>query len=105
MLRILCTSLVLGFNILLPWTGEFVANNPELRQSQTPASRAGDVASQSPPASSKPDEVASAPYILIEARDYYRKGDLDRSIEKYRQVLQMMPNSSDAYAGLTRVYL
>lgn len=105
MLRILCTSLVLGFNILLPWTSEFVANNPEWSQSQAPAARADDGPSQSPPASSKPAEVASAPYLLVEAREYYRKGDLDHSIQKYQQVLQVMPKSPDAYAGLTRVYL
>ena len=45
------------------------------------------------------------PDSLRDARDFYRKGDFDHAIQKYQQLLQEQPNSGEAYAGLTRVYL
>ncbi|MGC2198518.1 MAG: aspartyl protease family protein [Terriglobales bacterium] len=35
----------------------------------------------------------------------YRKGDFDNAVAKYQEALQADPKSSEAYAGLTRVYL
>jgi tetratricopeptide (TPR) repeat protein len=52
-----------------------------------------------------PAEPAAALNPLGEAKEFYRKGDFDRAIQKYQQVLQEKPDSPDAYAGLTRVYL
>ena len=46
-----------------------------------------------------------APDALTEAARLYHEGQFDASIKKYQQVLTEKPNSSDAYAGLTRVYL
>ena len=45
------------------------------------------------------------PNPLGEALSLYRKNKLPAAIEKYQQILQERPNSPDAYAGLTRVYL
>ena len=52
-----------------------------------------------------PAEPAAGPDPLSEAKGFYRKGDFDRAIQKYQQLLQEKPHSPDAYAGLTRVYL
>jgi TonB family protein len=73
-----------------------------LGQSRVPASTATPVP---PQASPMPAEPAAAPDLLDEANNFYRKGDFDRAIQKYQQLLQTRPNSPDAYAGLTRVYL
>src|SRR5262249_4950287 len=48
---------------------------------------------------------ALGPGPLSDALALYRKGDLDSAIQKYREILQVEPKSSGAYAGLTRVYL
>ena len=42
---------------------------------------------------------------IHEALALYRKGDFDGALQKYQQVLESQPRSSDAYAGLARVYL
>jgi len=42
---------------------------------------------------------------LGNAKALFREGDFDGAIQKYQQILQEIPNSPEAYAGLTRVYL
>jgi len=42
---------------------------------------------------------------LGEAAGFYYRGEFDAAIQKYQQILTDKPNSSEAYAGLTRVYL
>jgi tetratricopeptide (TPR) repeat protein len=105
MLRVLCASLVLGFGFVHPWTTDLVANNPEWSQSQAPGSAAAQGSSQASPVSAKSAEPSATPDLLDEANKFYRKGDFDRAIQRYQQLLQARPNSPDAYAGLTRVYL
>ena len=66
-----------------------------------------------PVKSTPPPVVKTAPTTLPaetynplgEATTLARKGDFDAAIEKYQQLLKERPNSPDAYAGLTRVYL
>ena len=48
---------------------------------------------------------APMPAPLTDALELYRKGDFDGAIQKYQQVLELNPKSTEAYAGLTRVYL
>lgn len=48
---------------------------------------------------------APTPAPLTDALALYRKGDFPGAIQKYQQVLQLNPNSAEAFAGLTRVYL
>lgn len=45
------------------------------------------------------------PDLNTEAKALYRQGHLDEAAQKYQQLLQARPKSTDAYAGLTRVYL
>jgi TonB family protein len=71
-------------------------------QSQPPASTATSVPAHASP---MPAEPAAAPDPLGEAKAFYRKGDLDRAMQEYQQLLQGSPGSPEAYAGLTRVYL
>jgi tetratricopeptide (TPR) repeat protein len=47
----------------------------------------------------------AAPDALVEAARLYEQGQFDAAIKKYQQILTETPNSSEAYAGLTRVYL
>ncbi|MGO9274251.1 MAG: aspartyl protease family protein [Terriglobia bacterium] len=105
MLPALCLSLVFTFSAVPRRAIKFIADNPQWSQSQAPASLATPGPSQAPPTSAKSPEPDTAPDLLGEAREFYRKGDFDRAIQKYQQVLQERPNSPDAYAGLTRVYL
>jgi tetratricopeptide (TPR) repeat protein len=42
---------------------------------------------------------------FAEAAGFYYRGEFDAAIQKYQQILTDKPNSSEAYAGLTRVYL
>jgi tetratricopeptide (TPR) repeat protein len=105
MLWALCVSLVLGISTVPRCTAEIIANNPQSSPSQAPASVATQDTSQASPASANSTEAAAAPDPLGEAKRLYGKGDFDRAIQKYQQLLQERPNSPDAYAGLTRVYL
>jgi tetratricopeptide (TPR) repeat protein len=52
-----------------------------------------------------PDGRTATSDPLSEAKGFYRKGDFDRAIQKYQELLRERPNSPDACAGLTRVYL
>jgi len=45
------------------------------------------------------------PHSLGEAKVLARRGDFDAAIQKYQQLLQERPDSPDAYADLSRVYL
>jgi tetratricopeptide (TPR) repeat protein len=58
------------------------------------------------PAAIPPTAASSAPPgHLAEALTLYRNGDFDGAIRDYQQILQENPASTEAYAGLTRVYL
>jgi tetratricopeptide (TPR) repeat protein len=62
-----------------------------------------------PPKPAQAEASAQAPAssvdALNDAQALYRKGDFDGALQKYQQILQSQPKSSDAYVGLTRVYL
>jgi Flp pilus assembly protein TadD len=47
----------------------------------------------------------AAPDALADAVKLYREGQFDGAIQKYQQILAGKPTSSEAYAGLTRLYL
>jgi hypothetical protein len=49
-----------------------------------------------------PNAIPSGPE---EAKRFYLKGDFERTIQTYNQLLEATPNSPEVYAGLTRVYL
>jgi tetratricopeptide (TPR) repeat protein len=49
--------------------------------------------------------VPAVPDDLTAAALLYRQGQFDAAIQKYQQFLTEKPNSAEAYAGLTRVYL
>jgi predicted aspartyl protease/predicted negative regulator of RcsB-dependent stress response len=49
--------------------------------------------------------VPAVPDDLTAAALLYRQGQFDAAIQKYQQFLTEKPTSSEAYAGLTRVYL
>jgi tetratricopeptide (TPR) repeat protein len=49
--------------------------------------------------------VPAVPDDLTAAALLYRQGQFDAAIQKYQQFLAEKPNSAEAYAGLTRVYL
>jgi len=105
MLRILWLSSVLALGAVPCWTLEFIATQAQgspLGQSGAPASTATPGAVQASPV---PAEPPAAPDPLSEAKGFYRKGDFDRAIQKYQQLLQQRPGSPEVYAGLTRVYL
>jgi tetratricopeptide (TPR) repeat protein len=49
---------------------------------------------------------SDAPALAFaEAAAFYYQGDFKAAIQKYQKILTDKPNSSEAYAGLTRVYL
>jgi tetratricopeptide (TPR) repeat protein len=74
------------------------------RQSSPPSQSSAGAAQTDQPKPSAPDAQAAADPIH-EALLLYRKGDFDGAQQKYEQVLEKQPKSSDAYAGLARVYL
>jgi tetratricopeptide (TPR) repeat protein len=47
----------------------------------------------------------AAPDALTDAAALYRQGQFDAAVQKYQQILAEKPTSSEAYAGLTRLYL
>jgi tetratricopeptide (TPR) repeat protein len=81
------------------------------QQSNAPSqsqSSAGSTQTDQAKPSATPDPKASADPIadpIHEALLLYRKGDFVGAQQKYEQVLEKQPKSSDAYAGLVRVYL
>jgi len=90
---------LLGFLFFLLPLG-FVSAQQSTTPQSSPAMAATSKAAQL-------DQSTQAPSVdaLSEAKTLYRKGNFDGAIEKYQQILQQQPNSGDAYAGLTRVYL
>jgi len=78
---------------------QFLATTP---QSAAPA--APPAPQSSPPATPQPAGTPPAG-PLAEALAFYRKGEFDAAIQKYQQILQENPKSSDAYAGMARAYL
>jgi tetratricopeptide (TPR) repeat protein len=48
--------------------------------------------------------AASAATLLAEAQKFYRTGNFDGAIDKYKRILEEDPKSADAYAGMVRVY-
>src|ERR1700746_509686 len=52
-----------------------------------------------------PTPITNLNNPLTDARVLLQKSDFDGAIEKYHQILLTKPKSSDAYAGLVRVYL
>jgi len=108
MLQVLCLSLFLGLAAVPRWTVKFVGENGQSNstgQSQAPVAAPIDAPSQASPASVTPHEHVATSDPLSEAKGFYRKGDFDHAIQKYQEVLRERPNSPDAYAGLTLVYL
>lgn len=60
---------------------------------------------QSSPAAAPLPAGAPPAGPLADALAFYRKGEFDAAIQKYQQILQENPKSSDAYAGMARAYL
>ena len=65
---------------------------------------------QTPPAvttqgRAQPSALPDSLDLLDQAIRFYRKGDFNGAIQKYKELLQVRPNSPDAYAGLARAYL
>src|ERR1700733_4264369 len=58
--------------------------------------------SKAVPAATPSDAAALA---FAEAARLYYQGQFDAAVQKYQQIISEKPNSSEAYAGLTRVYL
>jgi tetratricopeptide (TPR) repeat protein len=79
-------------------------NKPDRAQGQVPATTSVPLQT-SPLATMSPAPTAVPSDLLRAAMNFYRKGEFDRSIQMYEQMLQERPNSPDAYAGLTRVCL
>jgi len=105
MLRALCLSLIFCLSAIPGWTVEPVANPPQGSEAQSAATASqADTPQTSPPAAASA-ELSATHDLLQEAIRFYRKGDLEHAIQKYTQLIQEKPNSPDAYAGLTRVYL
>lgn len=76
------------------------------RESNAPSqsqSSAGATQTNSLKALTPDQQVAADP--IHEALLLYRKGDFGGAEQKYEQILEKQPRSSDAYAGLARVYL
>jgi tetratricopeptide (TPR) repeat protein len=67
-----------------------------------PASAQSTSPSPTPPQATQPQN-SSVP--LAKAKDLFNHGDFDHASEIYSRLIQEYPNSGDAYAGLTRVYL
>src|SRR5579872_7177303 len=63
---------------------------------------AKEVPKVAPPVAAPSDAAALA---FAEAGRLYYQGQFDAAIQKYQQIIADKPNSSEAYAGLTRVYL
>ena len=105
MFQALCLTLVFCLSIVPLWTVKFIANHPQRSQSQAAALAATPDSSQASGASATPAGPGAATDLLELAKSLYRKGDFDGAIQRYQQLLKASPNSSDAYAGLTRVYL
>ena len=49
--------------------------------------------------------AAPAATLLAEAQKFYRTGNFDGAIDKYKRILEEDPKSAEAYAGIVRVYL
>src|SRR6266576_3343103 len=92
---------ILGSLFLLPPGG--VSATQSTASEQAPAT----TATTSKSAQTDPDAPNQSPSddALSQAQALYRKGDFDGALQKYQQTLQSQPKSSDAYVGLTRVYL
>lgn len=71
-------------------------------RAQTTDPKAAAVSSAAPSTASS---SGTPPSPLSEALTLFRKGDFDDAIRDYQQFLEQNPASSEAYAGLTRVYL
>ena len=63
---------------------------------------AKEVPKVAPPVAAPSDAAALA---FAEAGRLYYQGQFDAAIQKYQQIIADKPNSSEAYADLTRVYL
>ena len=80
---------------LLLASGFGVAQNTKEVPKETPKPAPAAVATSVP---AVPDDLTAAALL-------YRQGQFDATIQKYQQFLTEKPNSAEAYAGLTRVYL
>jgi Flp pilus assembly protein TadD/predicted aspartyl protease len=91
----------LGSLFLLPPGG--ISATQSTTSEQAPAT----TATTSKSAQTDPGAPSQSPSddALSQAQALYRKGDFDGALQKFQQTLQSQPKSSDAYVGLTRVYL
>jgi len=75
-------------------------------QASAPAQSQSPIGSgQTNPSGQASGDQQPVPDPIREGLALYRKGDFDGAQQKYEQVLEKQPRSSDAYAGLARVYL
>jgi tetratricopeptide (TPR) repeat protein len=70
----------------------------------SPAPKATDAVSPSP-VGAAPAPSVSLSETLTAAGMFYRKGDLNAALAKYKSLLALYPKSPDAFAGLIHVYL
>jgi len=88
----------------------FLASAASQAGAQQPPSASAPPA-PTPPAAAVPDTISSLPHPtpdpspLLEAQQLFRKGELAATVEKYQAILTKEPKSTEAYAGLARVYL
>jgi tetratricopeptide (TPR) repeat protein len=104
-IQTLGVSLVVGLGTVLVWAPTFIAGEPQQRESQATEPFVTPVSLQETSTSAISAESAARADALREANEFYRKGDFDRAIQKYQQLLQEKRNAPEVYAGLTRVYL
>jgi len=109
MRRHLYLTLMVGFGGILwcIWPPRATALAGDLAdQAAAPAAAATANSSQAGPVlAERGGRPASEDLLLAEAEKFYRAGDFDHAVQDYERVLQASPNTPEAYAGLTRVYL
>jgi tetratricopeptide (TPR) repeat protein/predicted aspartyl protease len=72
--------------------------SPHIPLLTTPATTLAQTPPQNAPTQDSSD-------LLHKAKVFYNVGDFDHAIQTFQQLLQEQPTNSEAYAGLTRVYL
>jgi tetratricopeptide (TPR) repeat protein len=109
MSRILRMSLLAGLSCVCALISRSALVGAQPRSSGQPSQAAATEAKQgSPPpgqATATADVRVAPVGPLAEAQALYLRGDFEGATRQYLQLLQEQPESAEAYAGLTRVYL
>jgi predicted aspartyl protease/Tfp pilus assembly protein PilF len=102
MSQVLRFSLVFGL-LSLYSLGQSSNSSATGSVSSSPPQVAADAGSPSSPSAAAAS--LTTPNPLGQALIFYRKGNFEGALEKYREILKDHPKSPDAYAGMVRVYL